>query len=302
MSSKYTHVIYDGFCGSALAVVNQLCHGQRIMIENGFTLFKRTKPGDNLILHSRESILKSMPFLIYNMIFKRNRIAYVPHCRLRSTVLNKLFAWFVIDYVVCLTKHNQQELDKAGIRNTIYIPNPIPWDKLEKHRQDSYITDYDAVWAGRDVLPKRLSIFLDAIKENNGGYFLVMSPKISEENMDKMEGNFSARRLVAMEGKFNDEFYREIIKARALVFTSDDNEGFPVILLEAMYLGIPIIATDTEKYRMILKDCAVYWKDKEDLARILQLLADGKLELPKATKELIEEYTPDNVFMKYNEW
>jgi len=309
-TGRYIHIIHSDPnkvgklpYASVPNTVNEINGGNLFKIDSFFSslfkILKETKKGDNLIFHSRPTIIESLPFLIFNRITGRNRVACNNHNRLRAILINKIFMKLFIDKVILITKDNQQELIKYGLDNTIVIPAPIPIQRIQKYKSDKYDKKYDVVWTGRDVPHKRLNLFLDSIKNIDNLKALVLTPAISQDNKNKIK---NMKNVELKEGLNNNDFFKEMTKSRAYVFTSTNDEGFGMILLEAAYLGIPIIATDIDKFREILKDNAVFWKDEKDLERIILMLSKGKLSLPLASKELLEEYSPDRITKLYRSW
>jgi len=300
---RYIHIIHEDekkFGGSGRLVVKEICRGNLItinLVNSIFRIFSGSKRGDKLIFHSRISYLTALPFLFLNKINGRNKIAYNPHTQMNPTLLNKIFLSFA-DKIICFTKYDAKRLSKSGVYNTIVIPNPIPINKLEKYKNMQQKKKYDVVWAGRDVPFKRMEIFIEAVKRDGGLKSLILSPKISDEHKNQLRG---VDNIETCEGLIDDDFFSRIIRSEWYIFTSDDREGLPVLVLEVMYLGIPIISTDTEKYREILGDSAIFWKERENLISIFIKIKNGELK-PKINKTILEKYMPDAVFEKYNSW
>jgi len=92
--------------------------------------------------------------------------------------------------------------------------------------------------------------------------------------------------------------------ADAFVFTSTHEEGFGIVLLEAMKYGLPIICTDHPKFKEFLGDAALFFKDKESLAeRILELAQDKELyeEYQKRSLQRFSMFSPKETCRKWAE-
>lgn len=280
-----------------------ISRGKPLLIDSLFAsiqILSKTKKGDKLIFHGRPSLFGSIPFLIYNRIFKRNLVGYQPHTRLRPNIQNKIFLNTFFDKVFCLTKNNYDELSKYGIKNCTVIPNPIPLSRLKGIDLKKVKKEYDVVWAGRDAPCKRLDQFIVAIKANPNIRALILSPKLKDNNLSLIK---DADNITYIEGLDGEAFFKEFVKARALAFTSDENEGFPILILESLYLGIPIICSDFPKYREICGSNALYFCTWDEMVkRILEIKAKRVSLSRKKLKSWLFRFMPDNVAKLYENW
>jgi len=300
--SKLIHVIFKDMIGSGRTVAKQLSKGEMIEIEPLTALkgiLSHSEPGDRIVFHGRKSLLDSIAFLIFNEIFKRNVIIYNPHTNLSATTLNRLVLNIFADYIISFTGYNKKSLVRHGFKNVIVIPNPIPLERLECAEGLRYKTPiYDFIWAGRNVPLKRMEIFINAIGTLDGINGSILADRFTPEQVTEI--NKHGNKIRYVEGTNGFEFFNELLKGKVFVFTSTDAEGFPVILLEAIHLGLPILAPDTEKYREILKDEAIFWKDEEDLQTKMRFIKDGVLK-PIHSKRLLHIYHPDMIIKQYEE-
>jgi len=88
------------------------------------------------------------------------------------------------------------------------------------------------------------------------------------------------------------------------ILTSTHEEGFGIVLLEAMQHGLPIICTDHPKFREFLGDAALFFTDKESLAeRILKLAQDKELykEYQKRSLQRFSIFSPKETCKKWVE-
>ncbi|VVB99704.1 Glycosyl transferases group 1 [uncultured archaeon] len=282
-------------------VVMAVSRGKPLLADSWRTpmqLLGKTKRGDGLIFHGRACLFWSIPFLALNRIIRRNRVGYQPHTRLRPILLNRLFLNTFFDKVFCLTAHNRRELDAYGVRNCIVVPNPIPVERLAGAKEGNPKKEYDVVWAGRDAPCKRLGMFISAMKANPKIRVLILAPRLMDENRPLLSG---ARNITCIEGLDGKAFFHELQKGKAFAFTSDENEGFPVSILEAAYLGMPIACSDFPKYREMLGGGASYFSDWEGLVRIIRTAAEGNGAKPPG-KALISRYMPETISKLYESW
>jgi len=297
--SKLIHIIFKDMIGSGRTVAKQLSKGEMIEIEPLTALkgiLSHSEPGDRIVFHGRKSLVDSLVFLIFAGITERNRIIYNPHTNMRPTFLNRLFLNLFTDVIISFTKCNKKQLDRHGFKNVIVIPNPIPLERLSCADDIKPSKIYDFVWAGRNVPLKRMELFIYAMSRMPEASGIILADRFepSQKEMARNVGN----RLNIKEGLNGFEFFNEFLKGKAFVFTSTDAEGFPIILLEAIYLGIPILAPNTEKYREILKDEAIFWKDEQDLQDKMAMIIESKLPLIH-TNKLLDIYNPANIIKMY---
>lgn len=89
--------------------------------------------------------------------------------------------------------------------------------------------------------------------------------------------------IVFHDGVADDEYAELLRSATALVHASRD-EGFGIPLLEAMTLGVPVVVADTEIFREVGGDAAVYFPvgDADALARAVRALEGEWAERSRA--------------------
>jgi len=290
--------------GSGIDVINEVGGANVLKISTLGAmgeLASRTKKGDRIVIHCRKSLISALPFLILNRITGRNRVAYNPHTSLKPTFQNIFLLNSMVDKVICLTEANRKALDAKGLKNSIVIPNPIPMKRLEKYAEKkASAKEYDFVWAGRNVGFKRLALFLRCLKKANGCRALLMTNNL-DDGQTKLAQDIGERLSVRI-GIGDADFFQELSKSKAYIFTSNDDEGLPVLLLEAASIGLPIIATDTEKFREILQGEGIYWKDEADLVNIMEGVAKGDVMLRSASASLIAYYGSKRIAQMYQEW
>jgi glycosyltransferase involved in cell wall biosynthesis len=80
-------------------------------------------------------------------------------------------------------------------------------------------------------------------------------------------------------------------------------EGCPTVMLEAMYLKVPVIARRMPETEDIGEDSAYYFDRDEELASIIQYVLENPKESKKkandAYKRVLEEFTWDRVIERY---
>lgn len=296
------HIMHKGVVGSGKVVVDHIAdHKIEVGPWTFGTLLDATVQGDCLVFHGRTALLNCLPFLVWNKMAmtRRNRICYNPHTNLRPKLLHRIFLNMFVDKIISFTNANKEQLDKAGFRNVVVIPNPIPVQRLKEAKASIGVNkEYDFVWVGRNNSIKRLEIFIRMFLRITNIKGVILADVITDDQRAMMSPVND--RLRALAGLNGSAFFSEFVKGKVLVFTSTDAEGFPITLLEAMYLGIPIIAPGTPKFREILQDEALYFQDEEDLARLIVGIKNGSVA-PVQAKRLLEVYSVERVKGMYGE-
>lgn len=303
-NSRHIYIISKVSHGSGMDVVKTISRGSDIIRVDLISAFSKimneSKKGDCLVFHTRDALTDSILFLAYNKVAKRNKIAYNPHTNLRPTTLNMVFLNMFIDTVICLTAHNKRRIERTCTCNIVVIPNPIPFERLKNAKAQRYNKskkkEYDFVWAGRDVYFKRVEIYIRIFKNIKNISGLLLTDKLSGDKKAMLDEINNVKLVEGLNGK---EFFSELIKGKVCVVTSDDDEGFPVFILELVALGFPFILADTTKFREILMNEGVYWKDEAHLHQIIKDIKSGKLKVNPIPDHVAKAYSPEAVTQMY---
>ena len=106
---------------------------------------------------------------------------------------------------------------------------------------------------------------------------------------------------------FTDSIYSKLSCASALIFPSI-KEGMPNVLVEAMMIGLPIVASDIPGNRSVtnnISDAAVVWIDPEsenDIAEKLTHIITGKIDFNNRVSNgrvIASAYTLENMVLRY---
>ncbi|MBU0586031.1 glycosyltransferase [Candidatus Micrarchaeota archaeon] len=262
---------------------------------------EKTVPKQLVVIHGRACAISALPFLLYNRIFKRNPVGYQPHTRLRPIKKNKVFLNTFFDIIFCLNTQNKQELVKGGFKNVRVVPNPIPMKRMYGQILEKQVKEFDVVWAGREGPSKRLNEFIHTICQNKKITALILAPKFERENL---EDAAKCENITMVEGLDGSKFFEMLQKAKCFVFTSNENEGFPISILEAAFLSIPIVCSDYPKYREMLGDYAQYFSSWDELLTIIEEVAKNKeIKVDQAARQwILKQYSPKRIAKIYNEW
>lgn len=224
-----------------------------------------------------------------------------------------------IKNLVCLSENNDykcKEFNKKNNINKVLIYNPINMnDKVIDEKKVNYLMekygDY-ILMVGRLSKDKDQRTLIKAIHLLNHKYSL-------EKNLilvgDGDQLNFL--KLLVNELKLDNQVHfvgtqcdvQNYYSAATLYAHSSPAEGLPTVLIEAMYYGLPIAATDSKPgVREILREeCGLITPvgDAEQLAdSIYKLYTNTKLanSLVANSKHRLEFFLPDKIINRFEEY
>jgi glycosyltransferase involved in cell wall biosynthesis len=174
--------------------------------------------------------------------------------RLKRTMM--LFAYRKADKIISVSGQIEKNIVecfkiKPGIIKTIH--NPIPIDsiegKIEESVCDNLFSEKNAqsiIAVGRLTLQKRFDTLLRAFslvkKKQDNIRLIILGKGILKEELEHLAKKLNISNWVNFVG-FKSNPYAWIAKADIFVLSSD-YEGFPMVLLEAMACGTPVISTN----------------------------------------------------------
>ncbi len=186
-----------------------------------------------------------------------------------------------------------------GTKNTFWIGNPVQTNvpKIELTDKQKYI------FLGRlNNHDKRLDILFRALSSIKHSWTLDMfGSGVDEPKLKALADAMGIQNNINWNGWLDNPF-EQISSATALVLTSD-NEGFPMVIGEAMARGIPVISTDSGGVREIVSNHYNGWlvpiNDVDQLTQAFQHLASMSLDelivMGGRAQETVKEYSIDKV-------
>ena len=115
------------------------------------------------------------------------------------------------------------------------------------------------VYMGSFMDYKNVEVLIDGMKYLPD-FELNLLSKITPQRRAELDGRVAAGggKVIFHNGVSDEEYHRQLESAVALVSGSQD-EGFGIPLVEAMSLGIPVVASDIEIFREIGATAAIYF-------------------------------------------
>ena len=153
---------------------------------------------------------------------------------------------------------------------------------LDKCRIDLNTYNYDAIFIGRIAYPKNpqrlVSVFAKVVEKNPNFKAAIVGTGDLEDTTKKIVDQYGIQNNVDFLG-FLANPYKVLSDSKIMVMTSDW-EGTPIVALEALALGKPIVSTPTDGMCDIVENGVNgFCEHSEELLadRIIQLLSDHEL-------------------------
>jgi len=258
---------------------------------NVFLQLKKIKP--NIVHFQRVDINLFTLFLI-----KIQRIPYVVWAQGSDVYFQSKVRRLTIkiilknaDAVIALTEDMKNHLKNIYSREIFIIPNGFELSKFEYLSKDNYYTKFGfekntkiILYVGRFHPVKGLKYLIEAMKiiGDKEKRLVLIGYGEEKDYLENLVKIFKLENCVTFIGKTpNDEVFRYMASSDVFVLPSL-SEGFPIVVLEAMASGLPIIATKVRGVPEIFKDgqngFLVEPRNPEQIAKkILLILNDEKL-------------------------
>ncbi|MFH1458941.1 MAG: glycosyltransferase family 4 protein [Candidatus Omnitrophota bacterium] len=225
------------------------------------------------------------------------------------------------DNIVVVCEKFKLDLIKFGInKNKIkIIHNGIDLNEIIKKRPDRETKNFLRIAEDKKVITVigRLSLekghkyFLAAAKklvwENQDLVFLIVGDGPLESELKRMARIYNIEDKVIFAG-FRDDV-ADIISISDVIVLPSLSEGFPLVILEAMSMAKPVVATDVGDVKFLVKDtetgvCVKPAQTNQIQAAINKILTNPNLaqEMANQGKKLVNrEYKIENMIEKYKE-
>ena len=224
--------------------------------------------------------------------------------------LNKMkYGYGNIDYLVVLTEKLKTDYEEMFKENNkikiLIIENMLTTFK----RKASKLTNKKIITNGRLHPGKRINEMIDIAKEfkGSGWTFEVIGEGTEEQSLKKQIKDLKLEKTFHLLGTFpNDEVIKTLSESSIFIMTSI-SEGFAISLVEAISVGLPVIAYETENgitdivdnnvEGYIIKD-----RNKEEFIEKLKYLMNNLEERKRISKNSLEKsklYTNEAISQKW---
>lgn len=252
--------------------------------------------------------LKDAPFVLLCKLFRRQVVIHQHNKGMSKDVERWLYRWLLpLTYknvkVILLSQRLYPDIEKVVPKENVYIcPNGIP-EVGNKYKETNNEIPH-LLFLSNLMESKGVIVLLDALKllMGNGLSFICdfvggetkeMDSVLFEKEVDKRD----IHQMVSYKGqKFAKGKWKCFSDADVFVFpTFYHNECFPLVLLEAMQYGVPIVTTDEGGIPDIVKEgvngLICEKKNPESLANCIEMLLTNNTfreECGRKGRELFE--------------
>lgn len=215
------------------------------------------------------------------------------------------------DGFVFQTKGARDFFGNTVRRKSIIIGNPIRKEGIVHDSTKGRKKEIVAV--GRNTPEKNYPLLIKAfsqVKKKHPDYILKIYGKYdTNDDIFKLIEQLNLSGTIFLEGMVTD-IKQKIVDASVYVLSSK-SEGMPNALIEAMSIGLPVVATDCpsggpkELIRHNENGLLVQNEDQEGLAEAINILIENPLlaeKLGAKAVEILQEYSEDRICSKWTDY
>lgn len=167
----------------------------------------------------------------------------------RKFLTNTIYRFPNVKKIVVVSKEIEKKLNKNfHLKNTKTIYNPIDLKLIKQKLLAKRPIDFDYILAvGRLTGQKGFDILIKAFSElsfKNKIKLIILGDGKERKNLEKLIDELDLKEQVLLYGKVDNPFI--YMKYAKFFVLSSRVEGFPLVLLEALACGIPVIAANCE--------------------------------------------------------
>lgn len=159
-----------------------------------------------------------------------------------------------------------------------------------------------AIWKGFLAL---IDTFPDLLKENPNFRLIIVGDGEEKKNLELKIENLGLKKSVKLVGRVNHQDIPLYFKAADIFILNSGYEGLPHVILEAMQLGVPVVASSKGGNLEVIKDgfngFLVEYNNKEQIRNtMLNLWQDKELQekFIKNSKEKLKEFSFERMVTK----
>jgi len=232
-----------------------------------------------------------------------------PFMRKVIAIIAEKFVSRYASKIICVSEFDRSLAIKYGIiqeNKLVQIYNTFPLIETNNQKENQKI---NILSIGRFAYPKRFDILIDSIailpKDIIGNIKLnIVGFGLQEKKIENLVKKLKLDNNVFIIGKKSPEELRDILIKSDIFILISNHEGLPITILEAMSVGLPVIASRVGGIpEEIDSSCGILVKnDKEEIQNaILELIRDKNTRLlmgANAYKKVREKFSRENFLEK----
>jgi glycosyltransferase involved in cell wall biosynthesis len=302
----YDHAAYKRILGGGLQFVRD---------HIALLVALRKKPN---VIHLTTSgsfaVLRDFAICLTARLWRKPVVYHIRFGRIPEIAATNTFEWRVlartmqmVTIVIAITPDTAEAIEHYLPDICVeYIPNPIDLSELPKPQENAHNEPRTALFLGWILPTKGVEELLQAWAQlcPIGWELLCLGPG-EAEYIQSLINRYNPSNCKFLGELAHDDAMQLLAKSDLFVLPSH-TEGFPNVVLEAMALGKPIVATTVGAIPEILSDdCGILIKPKDvnELTEALsKMMRDETLRHgfgEKANKKVRQEYSIDVVFARY---
>jgi L-malate glycosyltransferase len=274
-------------------------------------LYQTIKKLDPDLVHS-QSLIFAIPALLSKKVLK---IPYVVWGQGLDVYSRDWFMQLVsrtiiknAGSVISLTKDMKRVMQEIYTRDITVVPNGIEIEDYQNrlHKQERESPEKRILFVGRLDPVKGIPSLLRAIKivceVFPAAKLIVVGDGGEREHLESLADSIGIRNRVDFVGRTPHENIPDYLCQADVFVLPSESEGFPLVLLEAMACGLPIVATRVGGVPDIIEDGVngylVEYGDFQEMAKKILFLLDNQLltdQISKNNRVKVQEYAWENV-------
>lgn len=249
------------------------------------------------IIHS-QGVVTGIPGILMKYAKKKPCIVWAQGSDIYYAAnLIKLVSFLILsqsNQIIALTNDMKTEIKKIAKRDVLILPNGIDLSRFKQNRSDTYRTDNE-LESGQWLL-----LFVGTLRPVKGVSYLIQAMYIliskgynninlniigdgeDRVSLEDLVTRLGLTKNVTFTGHASPELVPYYMCSSDIFVLPSISEGLPLVILEAMASGLPIITTNVRGLPEIVIDhengLMVKSKSANDLAdKILEIIHDNKL-------------------------
>ena len=197
--------------------------------------------------------------------------------------------------ITCISKGGLSYYQRMG-RRTVWIPNAVDVRKMPT--EGIRVGDRQVAFVGRLSGEKGIDVLIDALEHIDEGItVVVVGSGRYEESVRLAAKRHGNLRYV---GYQSHDIALRYIKGSDAIVVPSRQEGLPTVILEAMAMKVPVMASDIPEITDVSDALTVFRAgDPRALAEALNVGIRRTDMIERAWKEVMEKYSWDIVYRKY---